>query len=56
MTLRGFGMSFDCERGTVRNWYVDKFGVRRWADNDAPVEDPCYAITDTGRAMLKDGE
>lgn len=36
--VSGFGMAFDLERCTVRNWYVDKDDVERWADNDEPRE------------------
>lgn len=53
--LRGFGMVFDCERGGVRNWYMGKDGVRRWADSDEPVDDESrYTITEKGKAMLRD--
>jgi hypothetical protein len=34
--LRGFGMTI--EGGTVRKWYAGEDGVRRWADNDQPVD------------------
>jgi hypothetical protein len=37
-TLRGFGMTLDLETGRMRNWYVDREGVKRWADDDSPVE------------------
>lgn len=36
--LRGFGVTFDLETGSVRQWYVGADGVKRWADNDAPVD------------------
>lgn len=36
--LRGFGFTF--ENGRARNWYVGADGVKRWADNDQPVETP----------------
>lgn len=36
--LRGFGMVFGA--GGVRNWYVGADGIRRWADNDQPVDTP----------------
>jgi len=33
-TLRGFGFLFDIANATIRSWYIDKDGVKRWADND----------------------
>lgn len=36
--LRGFGVTFDLETGRSRMWYVGADGVKRWADDDAPVE------------------
>ena len=36
-TLRGFGFTFDVERGTTRQWYMGADGIQRWADNDKPV-------------------
>jgi hypothetical protein len=36
-TLRGFGMTFDVASGSVRNWYIDSEGAKRWADNDELV-------------------
>lgn len=38
MQLRGFGMMMDLERGTMRAWYVGNDGIKRWADNDARVD------------------
>ena len=38
MQLRGFGMTMDIERGTMRSWVVGADGVKRWADSNAPVE------------------
>ena len=35
--LRGFGLRYDCKTGRTRNWYYDKNGVQRWADNDKEV-------------------
>lgn len=37
--LRGFGMTLDLETGRMRNWYVDREGVKRWADDDSEVRD-----------------
>lgn len=37
--LIGFGLTFDIARGCVRNWYQDAGGMKRWADNDEPVEE-----------------
>ena len=34
--MRGFG--FVIRNGLARYWYVGKDGVKRWADNDQPVE------------------
>lgn len=36
-SLRGFGMTFDIASGSVRNWYIDGEGAKRWADNDELV-------------------
>lgn len=38
--MRGFGFEFDLRGGTVRNWYAGQDGIRRWADNDQPVDTP----------------
>lgn len=38
--LRGFGLTFDIERGMARSWYVGTDGVTRWADDDQPVRCP----------------
>lgn len=32
----GFGFEFDIKTGRGRNWYF-KDGVKRWADDDSPV-------------------
>ena len=40
MQLRGFGMTMDLERGTMRSWVVGGDGVKRWADTNDPVEPP----------------
>lgn len=45
----GFGTTMDLERGTMRQWYMGRDGVKRWADTDAPVEDwPESAMGATG--------
>ena len=36
--LRGFGITFDIYQGRARNWYQNAGDVKRWADNDQPVE------------------
>ena len=33
---KAFGFILD--GGIMRRWYQDRNGVRRWADNDKPVE------------------
>ena len=38
--MRGFGMDFDLKRGTSRAWYAGDDGIKRWADNDQPVDIP----------------
>ena len=38
-TLAGFGITFDIFTGRARNWYQSAGDVKRWADNDQPVED-----------------
>lgn len=35
--LRGFGVTMDLERGTMRSWVVGSDGVKRWADTNQPV-------------------
>lgn len=37
--MRGFGMQLDIESGTMRRWFVGADGIKRWADNDTPVND-----------------
>ena len=37
--MRGFGITFDIYHGRARNWYQSAGDVKRWADNDEPVED-----------------
>ena len=34
----GFGVTFDIKQGRARNWYQNIDDVKRWADNDQPVE------------------
>ena len=36
---RGFGLTMDLARGTMRRWVQGTDGVRRWADTDEPVAD-----------------
>lgn len=39
MTItRGFGLTLDLERGTLRHW-VMRDGVRRWVDDGTLVQD-----------------
>ena len=38
-SLRGLGITFDIYQGRARNWYQNAGDVRRWADNDEPVEE-----------------
>lgn len=37
MITGGFGTTFDLERGTSRQWYMKRDGVKRWADTGQPV-------------------
>lgn len=37
--LSGFGITFDIYQGRARNWYQNVGDVKRWADNDQPVEE-----------------
>lgn len=32
-------MTMDLERGTSRQWVMGRDGVKRWADNDQPVDE-----------------
>jgi hypothetical protein len=36
--MQGFGFTYDVKLGILRNWYVDKDGIKRWVDNDLPVK------------------
>jgi hypothetical protein len=36
---RGFGMTLDIERGLMRQWVIGRDGVKRWADNNRPVDE-----------------
>jgi len=37
--MRGFGFVFCCKTGAMRKWYQKAGDVKRWADNDKPVDD-----------------
>ena len=37
--LRRQGRTFDVYHGRARNWYQNAGDVKRWADNDQPVEE-----------------
>ena len=37
--LRGFCITFDIYQGRASNWYQNAGDVKRWADNDQPVEE-----------------
>lgn len=34
----GFGFEFDKKTGGIRRWYCGADGVKRWADNDRPID------------------
>lgn len=34
----GFGTVFDLKTSRMRSWYLDRHGIKRWADNHQPVE------------------
>lgn len=36
--MRGFGTILDFESGSIRSYYLDENGQKRWADNDELVE------------------
>ena len=36
----GFGMTV-LASGFVRRWFIDRAGIRRWVDNNAPCDPPC---------------
>lgn len=40
MITGGFGMTMDLQRGTMRQWVMGRDGVKRWADNNEPVQAP----------------
>ena len=37
--LSGFGITFDIFTGRARNWYQSAGDVKRWEDNDEPIEE-----------------
>lgn len=37
MITGGFGVTFDLRTGTQRRWVIGRDGVKRWSDNDMPV-------------------
>jgi hypothetical protein len=37
---RGFGTKVDLARGAARPWVMGRDGVKRWADNGEPCEQP----------------
>lgn len=39
MITGGFGTTLDLERGTMRQWVMGRDGVKRWADNNRPVDE-----------------
>lgn len=39
MLPRRNGTTFDVYTGLERDWYQDRGDVKRWADNDQPVEE-----------------
>ena len=39
MLPRRQGITFDVYTGLERDWYQDRGDVKRWADNDQPVEE-----------------
>ena len=36
--MRGFGFLLDIKTGVIRRWYIDVYGVKRWAHNDEIVK------------------
>jgi len=38
MITGGFGIVFDTQRGTLRNWQMGADGVRRWTDDGEAVD------------------
>ena len=38
MITGGFGFELDLRTGRVRNFYMGRDGVQRWADNDQPID------------------
>ena len=38
--MKAFGMSMEIKEGRFRRWYLcKKTGVKKWADNDQPVQE-----------------
>ena len=35
--MRGFGMTLDLESGTNRKWVIGEDEIKRWGDNNQPV-------------------
>ncbi|MEQ1560391.1 MAG: hypothetical protein ABL933_15830 [Methyloglobulus sp.] len=40
MIKGGFGFTLDIKTGTTRRWVIGKDGIKRWFDNNEPVECP----------------
>jgi len=38
MITKGFGMTLDMQSGSMRNWFIGRDGVKRWADTQEPVD------------------
>ena len=38
MITGGFGYTLDIESGTIRRWYIDRNGVKRWVHNKEEVK------------------
>jgi hypothetical protein len=53
--MRGFGMTYDMRTGTMRNWYIDGEGAKRWVDNDALVDGLAGQHDNSGDARSNSG-
>jgi hypothetical protein len=38
MITGGFGYQLDIATGNLRRWYMKTDGIKRWVDNDQPVD------------------
>lgn len=45
----GFGVFFDFKNGSIRHWFMGCDGIKRWADNNEPVNKSAALPNDIAR-------